>query len=248
MVNNFEVLIEGFKLNPFTLDITSDNYKKKLDSLIPYSVGIEVETCLNNSNTNVNDLMKKFRSENPNTIDLTFDNYEQKIRIPAGLEGAKCLYNFCNYLYEYYSFNLASGIHYHIDFSEVKDFINEQEIKDNSEWILKELDSWGYQGSYNKRFCVLNAKGNWVNFRSGFKTMEIRIGNMSFDYETHITRILHAQEIAFRLKNTLYLSESQKKLVSLRSELRALTTEDEKFLISNKDANNIIKSRIIKLF
>lgn len=247
MVVDFEVLVKGFKLNPFTLDTTSLKNKKKLDLLLPYSVGIEVETEPNKG-VDTTILADKFKKENPLVMYIHFDNYEQKIRIPTGLEGAKCLYNFCNYLFEYYSFNISSGIHYHIDFSEVEDFISEDEAKENASWMLNELDKWGYEGTYNKRRVCHDVKGAWINFRSWLKTMEIRIGNMTFDYATHITRILHAQEIAFRLKNTLKLSESQKRLVSLRAQLRELSSEEERHIISNNDANNIIKNRIVKLF
>ena len=249
MESTWDLLLKGFTTNPFILEVNlSEENKKKLDLLIPYSVGIEVETEPLEE-VNCGDLTKQFKNNHPEVLDIDFNSNEQRIRIPSGFIGAKCLYKFSEYLFNNFKFNLSSGLHYHVDFSELESFPTEEDIKNNGEWILKELDSWNYGGSYNIRAVAYNSKGNWVNLRSYLKTMEVRIGNMTFDYKTLIARVMHVNEIAYKFKNLLNISESQRKLVLLREQLISLEDENKiQFQLSEQDAVNIIKNRIVKLY
>lgn len=179
--------------NPIFLK-DNNRVNKVANLLLPYSTGFEIE-C----NQSVNFNSKNFETI-PNILDVNCDFCEQRFRIPEGLNGFKCLFNIIETLKTNSIPNENSGIHYHIDFTDVYDNINNDFIKENSKYILEELDKWNYKGSYNKRFVTIGSGAVWVRFQDVFKSMEIRIGEMTFDYEVMINRILHCQEIAFNLK------------------------------------------------
>ena len=102
------------------------------------------------------------------------------------------------------------------------DFIN-----NNSDYILTELDKWKYKGTYNPRKCVFSSSRNWVRFKDTLKTMEIRIGEMTFDYELLFERIRHCNEIVKTLKDKLLIP---------------VVTKYDKH-----KANEIVSNRIIKI-
>lgn len=164
-----------------------------------YDVGIEIE-CSPLDGFSESDKLEELKELNIfKDIQLTKD--EQRFRLPKGTSGFYALHKLSRFMKKYYAFNDLSGIHYHIDFSDCFDnLINNESIINISPYLLNELDSWNYKGSYNPRIINLDGGSSWVRFQTGFKTMEVRIGEMTFDYNLLLKRILHLQNIAYHLK------------------------------------------------
>jgi len=198
MENTKELDIEYLiKTNPFLLNSLNINIEKVGIKYLPYSIGIEIE-CGKSEDFNIEDF-----TNISNILDIDIDSNEQRFRIPNGINGLYCLYLICDKLKKNSIINILSGIHYHVDFSE--DFYFDSIVNDksflniNKEFILNELDKWNYKGSYNKR--EIDNSHSWVRLNSEFKTFEFRIGEMSFDYEVLINRILHISLLCNILKN-----------------------------------------------
>lgn len=185
------------KNTPNVLETHSKDVIRVGNYYLPYSTGIEIE-CEQSAKFNVEEFINI-----PNIMDVNIDKFEQRFRIPPGIKGLVCLYQISNTLSKNSLLNLDSGNHYHIDFTDSYELLSEEGINDNEEWILRELDSWEYKGTYNRRACKFNTNHNWVRFQEGFKTMEIRIGEMTFDYGLLFKRITHANHIARKLKNKI---------------------------------------------
>jgi len=161
-------------------------------SLLNRSVGIEIE-CDQSSFFDFNN----FKSIK-NILDVNIDSKEQRFRIPIGLSGLKVLYEICKQLKINSELNPLSGIHYHIDCT--NDWLIIENNIDNlkqQEWLLEELDTWEYKGTYNKR--EISETITWVRIQSMFKTLEFRIGEMTFDYTLMCKRIFHLTEIVNKL-------------------------------------------------
>lgn len=203
MYQGYKRVREWAKTCPLLLLTLKD---KKLieyaESLLPYSAGFEIE-CSKGENFSDNDFRKI-----PDIMEVKTDSYEQRFRIPKGIKGMICLWNICEQLKISSLLNMKSGIHYHTDFNDV-DF---QEvilnIRKNKAWILKALESWGYTGTYN-RWDVTTGK-QAVRFHQSYNTMEVRIGEMTFEYPLMIERIMHCQNISKRIKASLTSSEERK--------------------------------------
>lgn len=230
--------MRGFLTNPLSLISLSENEKKKIENLFPFSVGMEVETC---------PLLEDYKSiirikgdfEKVGLLDLDINNCEQRFRFCNGLKGAIQVYDVCKLLHEHMYFNEGSGIHYHIDFTDMWEELERDELK-NQDWILEELDKWDYKGSYNKR--GISPNGNWIRW-NGLKTLEFRIGNMSFDYREIIRRIISAQSISVKVKYLLSSKENLE-LLKLQKEMRKLSEQKIEEEINKEE---IIKSRIIRI-
>jgi hypothetical protein len=190
---------------PYILD---DNiFEQQALHYLPVDSGVEVE-CNLLTNSNVFDTIDGLKENRSSTSELRF-------RIAPGLPGMKALYNICKLMKS----NCAltdSGIHFHIDFTDHFNIINDSiffsKIKD---FILNELDSWDYKGSYNARDVKIDYRC-WVRFSSRYKTIEIRICEMSFDYEVLIKRLIHCHYIR---KNILlaynkYIKNSYEELIN----------------------------------
>lgn len=167
----------------------------KASEAVKLSVGFEIE-CSSKKDIDIAQVTKEFKNI-PYILDADANEYsEQRFRIPTGINGLLCLYFITTKLKKYYELNLGSGIHYHIDLQSSE---NREKVDDllfyttyDSRWILEELDKWNYQGTYNKR-NISCSKGNWFVVRS--RTIEIRIGEMTFDYELLVERIIHCNKI-----------------------------------------------------
>ena len=161
---------------------------------LPYSTGFEIECyCKDEADfkvfRNIPDIMEADVSKGS----------EQRFRIPNGIKGLQCLFNISIVLKKEALFNSASGIHYHIDCTDYYDeIINNLSL--NSDYILKELDKWNYKGTYNSRRVSIGGGATWVRAQSGFKTLEFRIGEMTFDYQLLFKRIVHCNAIVRELK------------------------------------------------
>jgi hypothetical protein len=227
------------------LDLKDQELIKYANNILPYSTGIEVEAPLKISpydllkewsnihdiaNSNIPFIIKPSESERENT------DYEFQFRIPSGIKGLICLYWCCEFMKEYGMLNPISGNHYHIDFTEFRNFpvfydipegyfslnhskrnivdteearnneLSEKFIAKNSNWVLKELGSWNYSGNFNRKkmgFSKSFNRYNWVQWRSSYKTLEFRTGEMSFGYSLIVKRISHAQRISYKLKQNM---------------------------------------------
>ncbi len=188
------MLREMIHKSPLALGSLTD---KKLiaiaEAYLPYSTGIEVECGWNC------DLREQLQPVIiPYLMEYKHDSSEKRFRIPPGIKGMICLYHVSEWLKTHCGLNNESGIHYHIDMGDFWERNRFIESKDHS-WILKSLDKWGYKGAFNGRI-VSSIKGGWVSKRTD--TLEFRIGEMTFDYELLIKRILNCQNIVRRLKHT----------------------------------------------
>jgi hypothetical protein len=231
--------------SPFFINkITNPIILEFIENMFTYSVGIEFE-CSKSVDYNI-EIFKSI----PDIIDVNVDNSEQRYRIPSGIKGIFCLENLSKKLKTYSLLNEASGIHYHIDMTDSFHYLNNKLVSKNSEWILKELDKWNYKGTYNSRKCLINTRC-WVNFQSGFRTAEIRIGEMTFDYSLLAKRIIHCNEIIKKLKKIM-ISSGYEVNLNLRE-----TQEDE--LVTNEinqeitqemieEINFILRQRTIRRF
>lgn len=192
---------------------------------LPYSTGFEIE-C---------NMKPGYRADVftniPNIMEADVNGYEQRFRIPEGLEGLKCLFEISSNLKEQALFNPDSGIHYHIDCTDVYKYFTTEFVAKHKEWMLTELDSWNYQGKYNKRNIEFSFSHNWVRFQETFKTMEFRLGEMTFDYELLFKRITHANAIVRRLKE----------------ELIETVEDDDRFGDYDFNEKDVLNTRIIKI-
>lgn len=191
-----EILIES----PLVLLSCNNSILKRANEFLPYSTGFEIE-C---------DQKETFSLQNftsiPYIMDVNIDSWEQRFRIPNGVRGLFCLYFISEQLKTNSALNLGSGIHYHIDFSEPTMFEGLRQVSENSRSslyteIIHELEKWEYKGSYNSK--KIGSGHYWVRLNQQFSTMEIRIGEMTFDYNLLATRIIHANEIAKKIKASL---------------------------------------------
>lgn len=194
---DYKLLRDYVNHNPLMLlTLNSAQEISFINSLLPYSVGVEIE-C--NMGPNYND---KFFESIPYIMDVDIDNGEQRYRIPNGIHGILCLYFISIQLKKYSELNLSSGIHYHVDTTQFFHSLNSDSfIISNKRWILEELDSWNYKGHYNPR--DIGEYRYWIRLNHGYKTMEFRIGEMTFDYEILIKRVLYVNKIVSKLASYL---------------------------------------------
>lgn len=182
---------------PRALSILDPDVIEVADYLLPYSVGFEIECFMKNEAT----FPKKDFADIPNIMHTQIDSSEQRFRIPNGIEGLICLEDITLLLKQHSLLDPDSGIHYHIDCTDSYDMFNSELIKTHEPWILLELEQWDYKGNYNKKRCAFDGSANWLRFQSSYKTAEFRIGEMTFEYSTILTRMIHACDIISRLKN-----------------------------------------------
>ena len=185
---NLEQLISTI---PIVLDTEDNDVRKAGRYYLPFSTGFEIETFQS----------KKFDVTNftniPNILHVQVDNDEQRFRIPKGIEGLICLFNISSQLKKNSLLDLQSGIHYHVDFTKYFDNVDDNFIEENENWILTELETWDYKGTYNSKRVSFHRC--WVRFHQGYKTIEFRIGEMTFDYELLFKRIVHINKIVKKL-------------------------------------------------
>lgn len=202
-MNEFDKTIDAYvRKNPLVfLGMANDEVVVlKASEAVKLSVGFEIE-CGAKEGINFEEVKREFEAI-PYIMHVDVNTYEQRFRIPAGINGLLCLYFITIKLKKYFELNLGSGIHYHVDLqsSEIKDKIRDLLFFSNypSNWILEELEKWEYGGSYNRK-RISNIKGNWFVVRTGLDTIEIRIGEMTFDYELLVKRIIHANKIVLKV-------------------------------------------------
>lgn len=138
-------------------------------------------------------------------VELSASNQEFRFQLHSGEKGMIELYKVCQLLKKYFRLNLGSGIHYHTSSLLVPDGYYHDIARKASqyEWVLKELDTWDYKGSFNAR-TIRASKDAWVAMRFDKKTFEYRIGEMTFDYEVMIRRIVHVHSLTKRIERQFY--------------------------------------------
>lgn len=222
------------------LDLKNKSLLDIIDYMLPYSTGFEIECNSNFSSCEIEDIFEKI----PDIMHVSGGDSEVRFRIPNKLKGLICLQNICNLLPDYFTLNKGSGIHYHVDMTDVFDLINLDFVNTHNDYVINELIKWetAKNVTNHNAKCFYNNRG-WVNFQPEFKTCEIRIGEMTFDYNVISKRIIDANRIVRHLKNQFNPSE---KLKTLELKLQKLNIrEDEINILSNY--NEIIKTRIIKI-
>lgn len=231
-------------INPY--EIQSN---KEANLLLPYSIGIEIECSKNPEKENsIYDSIETI----PYLMEYNTPNdTENKFRIPNGKEGLICLYEISNYCKENLLLNDASGIHYHVDCTDWMDDVKKHEISENiSDYILNELDSWNYKGKFNKRNIAWNKKLNWVNIRSNtFKTIEYRIGEMTFDYSTLLKKIVHVSMLTQIFKS--HFTNDKNLIISkIINKYNLNFVDTDRKIISDLNENtikNTLKNRYVVL-
>lgn len=209
MQQGYKMIREAVNTCPLPLLSLEGKLKKVANSYLPYDTGIEIECSLKGHNSYL--ATKLFMDKVPTLKAIKIDSSEQRFRISSGINGLVSLYGLCDTLKELSLLNMQSGIHYHIDFTEFTDsqFNNIanmfKEGKDS--WILNSLKSWDYKGQYNA--WIVSTGKTAVRFHKPYRTVEFRIGEMSFDYELLVKRIVHCQNISKKIKAD-YLASSNK--------------------------------------
>lgn len=199
MRNEYRIMREGIYTNPHILTSLSPKLKSIANKYLLSDTGMEFETQYDDNILTLIDKAKELK-----IVDINMGCYEQRFRITTGIEGLIQLYDVCEFMKTNCQLNMASGIHYHIDLTDVWDLTaNRKNVicRRNNDWILKALKSWGYKGTYNQWEVSTNKTA--VRLHNYYKTLEIRIGEMSFEYELLVKRIIHCQNIVRRLKDSL---------------------------------------------
>lgn len=216
-----ENISDILKQYPITLDITDKNVIETALDLLPYSTGFEIE-C---------NLKENINKELYYSLGLVYhpdiNDFEQRFRIQNGIKGLNELYNISLLLPKTMYFNPDSGIHYHINCTDIWNKLSKEVINYLSTFILNELDTWEYTGTYNSRKCEFSENRYWTRFKHSTKTMEFRIGEMAFDYKTLVKRIIHCNNIVKRIENYINNGEYD--------------------LYESLDAEKIVNNRIIKI-
>jgi hypothetical protein len=238
---NIEEAIYRF---PLSLNsIKNEILINQINQFLPYSTGIEIE-CRQSSH------FKLSKFENiPDIMDVQCDSGEQRFRIPNGIKGMICLFNICKQLKLNSELNPLSGIHYHIDMTDVFHLLTKELVDKNKEWILIELDKWeDAKNTFQKRDCRINDRC-YVNFQSQFKTAEIRIGTQSFDYAFIIKRIIEANQMIRKFKEIILATPNELRIKNIASQLALLTAiqHDGSIPPTQMIMQNIINNRIIKI-
>lgn len=201
--SNNNLLMDCVKTSPLVLlGINDKDIINQCNNLLPFSTGFEIE-CNYDIRYDLEDLKEK-AYKIPDILDVGFTSGEFRFRIPNGLRGILCLYNISLFCKKYLTLNEESGIHYHIDFSDVYDYYNISQFSiihnKCKYWILEELSKWEYKGTYNKK--EIGYSHYWLRFNP-LKTLEFRIGEMTFDYELLLKRILHCNRIVKKIREEI---------------------------------------------
>lgn len=235
-INSFELVKEAIYKFPLPLlELKNDKLLKSIDSIFPYSHGMEFE-CHKKDSYNIQEF-----KDIPDIMAVDVDNYEQRYRIPSGLKGLVCLYRICEQLKLNSKIDPGSSNHYHTDLTDVFHLIPHKDAYETHPdyvWIIESLKTW------NSYRSIESAKqGSWFKFNT-LNTLEIRIGEPSFDYEVIVGRLIQCANIANKIKANLdpvkyKLNKLQEELATLEEKKEAEFAEDE--------IQKIINERNIKI-
>ena len=247
------MLLDTILENPIPLlEIKDKKVLEAIDNLLPFSSAFESE-CFDSN----------FRKEEfkkiPDIMNVSGGYGEVRFRIPPGLKGLICLYNISIELKKQCELNLGSGNHYHVDCTDIWDFITLEHIRELESYLLTELDTWNYKGTYNSRgiYGKNSCSGTWIRFND-LRTMEYRIGEMTFDCSLLAKRIIHCNKLTSDFKLLVLESNSSIRvkrltleLQSLHNKLKSYKKEEEDKLLSNINfgdlGKEVIKTRVISI-
>ena len=221
------------------LNITNQSILNIIDDFLPYSVGMEFE-CHMKSTYDINNFKNI-----PDIISVSVDASEQRYRIPSGLKGMICLYNICTQLKINSAIDPGSSNHYHFDMTDVWDLLpnyhdSNPSRQDYINPILEELKTWGTALNYS----LINGWYRWNNLQ----TLEIRIGEPSFEYNVIINRLIQGSNITKRLKAKLTSTQNERKIIQLEAELSKLKEQTSVQLTEEQiEMQRIINNRNIRL-
>ena len=246
MSKSLTMLKEAIFQFPSTLKgINNELVTDLVNYYLPYSTGFEVE-CNSLDNFNIKDFQNI-----ENILDVNCDSSEKRFRIPNGLNGLICLHEICENLAKNCSLNMGSGIHYHIDMTDVWDKgVDKEFVSEINDYVIGELIKWETAKDVNSGSarCYYNNRG-WVNFQPDFKTCEIRIGEMTFDYEIILKRIIDANRIIRNVKSILVKIPDAKRIEKLEKQLEELSkVEEDKSIVPPQEImTKITNNRIFKI-
>lgn len=209
---------------PIALNCNRPEVIRAGEYFLPYSTGFEIE-C-----DKLPEYNKEAFTSIPNILEVRggdYKNDEQRFRIPNGIKGLNCLYNISQQLKLNSALNLGSGIHYHIDCTDIFDKITDEDIKEYKDIILARLDQWDYRGTYNDRNVARHRC--WVRVHSSYKTFEFRIGEMTFEYDLLFKRIVDANDIVRDFKNYMH-----KKILIRENVALVYEQEDYREILNNR--------------
>lgn len=205
MKNAYKNLRDCVFHNPLAISSLHPKLIRIAGSYLPYSTGMEIECDVNNLPyshiyTRIN---RRFLSVGCMSSDV--GSGECRIRIPKGVAGMVALYKSTRILKEEFGLNPSSGIHYHIDMTDAPDFTSGSRRMIWERMVIKELEDWDYKGYYNRKMVSYESKAHvWLNYKRYMRdtnsfTSEFRIGEMTFEYDILIKRIIHAQSLIKRV-------------------------------------------------
>ena len=200
MERGFRSLRDCVFHNPLGLSCLPSKTRQLADWYLPRDTGIEFEVM---APENSDFTMLSNEVNALGLRDIAYSYKEQAFRICSGEEGMIQLYKLSHILKKHLLLNPGSGIHYHTSCPNIitkYSNLNLLTKESTSELFLKELDSWGYKGGYNKRVLDVMSKRSCINLRSDFNTVEYRIGEMTFDYDLLIKRIVHCHSITRKIE------------------------------------------------
>lgn len=221
------------------LNITNKSLLDTIDDFLPYSIGMEFECHMKKSYN------KKDFDSIPDIMAVNVDSSEQRYRIPSGLKGMVCLYHICNQMKINSMIDPGSSNHYHFDMTDVWDILpsysdTNPSRQDYINPILEELKTWGTALNYS----LINSWYRW----NDLQTLEIRIGEPSFDYNVIINRLIQGSNITKRLKAKLISSQNERKIIQLEAELSKLKEQTSIQLTEEQiEMQRVINNRNIKL-
>ncbi len=233
--SNIKMIEEAIYKFPLSLNaLDNTNLEMIVNDYLPYSMGMEFECYANKFNE---DKFKKI----PDIMDVDGCSSEIRFRIPNGIKGLVCLWHILIEVKKQVKIDLGSSNHYHTDFTDVWSKMSQDFKKAEIKWVLEELKTWGTAVNYD----MINSWYRW----NTLSTLEIRIGEPSFDYDVIVKRLIQCCDISKRVKFNLLSIEEQQQVRSLTKELELLkATIIVPKLDSNDEVKNIINNRVIKIY
>lgn len=231
MQTNSEVIKEAIYNNPTVLlNLNNNIVNDHIDSFLPFSMGFEFEA----DNYEKSSFKTEYFTSIPDIMNADFDYNEHRYRIPTGLKGLVCLFTLCETLKKHTILDLDSSIHYHTDLTDIYDnMIESKHYGQEIGSIQEKLKEWGTAKN-------LDSINGWCKLNS-LKTLEIRIGEPTYDYSIIIKRVFSCTEIARDLK--IKYGSNIYRLENLNKKLEQLRTVSA---INNTvvDFNKVVKSRV----
>tara|TARA_R110000868_G_scaffold156695_2_gene383718 strand:- start:8002 stop:8676 length:675 start_codon:yes stop_codon:yes gene_type:complete len=180
-------LLELIYNTPIALSAIKDKkILEAIDSYLPYSCGMEFE-CSQKEGYD-----EEIFGRIPDIMEVNIDMYEQRYRIPNGLKGMICLYEICRQMKINSYLALESSNHYHTDLTDIWKEVNTDNFdRDNNNWIIEELTTWG---------TAFQQSNGWYKYNY-LGTLEIRIGEPTFEYNIIIKRLIQCCDINRKIRN-----------------------------------------------